>query len=63
MRFLKNRAEYGEKKQKMNKIQLGVSIATSAIGIGIFAYIQFLKKKMKRFVLRNEKIKKFFRED
>ncbi len=47
----------------MNKILLGASIATSAIGIGIFAYIKFLKNKVKKYVLRNERIEKYFRED
>ena len=46
----------------MSKVLLGVTIATSAIGLGIFAYIKFLKKKIKRYVLRNEKIEKYFKE-
>lgn len=45
----------------MNEVQLGVAIATSAIGIGILSYIKFLKKKVRRYVLRNEKIEKYFK--
>ena len=47
----------------MSKIALGVTIATSVIGIAIFTYIKFLKRKIKRFVLRNEKINKYFKGD
>jgi len=46
----------------MSKVLLGVTIATSAIGFGIFSYIKFLKKKIRRYVLRNEKIEKYFKE-
>ena len=47
----------------MSKVLLGVIIATSAIGAGILVYIKVLKRKIKRFVLRNEKIRKYFKED
>ena len=47
----------------MNDILLGVIITTSAIGAGILVYIRLLKRKIKRFVLRNEKIRKYFKED
>lgn len=46
----------------MNEVQLGIAITTSAIGIGILSYIRFLKKKMKRYVLRNDKIEKYFKD-
>ena len=46
----------------MNNILLGVALTTSAIGFGVIFYIKILKKKIKKYVLRNEKIKKYFRE-
>ncbi len=46
----------------MNKVLLGISIATSAIGVGVFTYIKLLKKKIRRYVLRNDKIEKYFKE-
>ena len=44
----------------MNEVPL-FTVAASAIGLGIIAYIKFLKKKIKRYVLRNEKIEKYFK--
>lgn len=45
----------------MEKIALGVSITASAIGAAAFGYIKYLKSKMKKYVLRNDKIEKYFR--
>lgn len=47
----------------MNYILLSATVAVSLIGGGIIAYIKFLKKKIKRFVLRNEKIEKYFKDE
>ena len=44
-----------------NKILLDVFIGASAIILGIIVYVKALKKKMRRFVLRNEKIKNYFK--
>jgi len=38
-------------------------MAASAIGIAIITYVKLLKKRMKRFVLRYEKIEKYFKEE
>ena len=46
----------------MNEILLGVAITSSAIVAGIIVYIRFLKKKIKKFVLRNDKIESYFKE-
>ena len=46
----------------MNDILLEIAITSSAIVGGIVFYIRWLKKKMKRFVLRNDEIEKYFKE-
>lgn len=46
----------------MDKALLGVTISLSAIVFGIFAYLKFIKKKIRRFVLRNQKIEKYFQK-
>jgi hypothetical protein len=43
-------------------ITLSITLASSAIGIGIIVYLKFLKRRIRRFVLRNEKIQKYFKE-
>lgn len=45
-----------------NEVLLSVALVASAVGAGIIAYTKLLKKKLKRFVLRNEKIEKYFKE-
>jgi hypothetical protein len=47
----------------MNNVLLGVAVTTSAIGVAVVIYIRLLKRKIKRFVLRNERIKKYFKRD
>jgi hypothetical protein len=46
----------------MNTLTLSITIASSAIGLAIIGYLKFIKKKIRRFVLRNEKIEKYFKE-
>ena len=46
----------------MEKVLLGV-ISASVIGAGVFLYLRKLKTKIKKFVLRSEKIEKYFKED
>lgn len=45
----------------MNNIQLG-AIGASIVGAGVFAYIKVLKRRMRKYILRHEKIEKYFRE-
>jgi hypothetical protein len=47
----------------MNYILLSATLATGAIGAGIYAYLKALKKRIKRYVLRNEKIEKYFKDE
>ncbi len=47
----------------MDYVTLGVLTVASAVGIGLVAYIKMLKKRIKRYVLRYEKIEKYFKED
>lgn len=46
----------------MEKVILGI-ISASVIGAGVLWYLRRLKTKIKRFVLRNEKIEKYFKEE
>lgn len=46
----------------MNKIALSL-ISASVVGAGIAIYLHKLKSKIKKFVLRNENIEKYFREE
>jgi hypothetical protein len=46
-----------------NNYLQGVAVATSIIALGILVYIKLLKKKMKKFILRSEKIEKYFERD
>ena len=41
----------------------GVAIATSIIALVILIYMKLLRKKMKKFTLRSEKIEKYFERD
>lgn len=41
----------------------GVAIATSIIALLILIYIKILRKKMKRFILRSDRIAKYFERD
>ncbi|MBI2670835.1 hypothetical protein HYX18_02570 [Candidatus Woesearchaeota archaeon] len=41
----------------------GVAIATSIIALIILIYIKILRKKMKKFILRSERIAKYFERD
>lgn len=41
----------------------GVSIFTSLIALALILYIRMLKSKMKKYILRNEKIEKYFKRD
>jgi len=47
----------------MNYTLLSVTIAASTIGAAIFTYLKLIKKKIKRFVLRNERIQKYFKDE
>lgn len=38
----------------------GVSVFTSLIALVLIIYIRMLKNKMKKYILRNEKIEKYF---
>lgn len=44
----------------MNTIALGI-ISASIAGAGIVIYLKRLKSKIKRYVLRNEQIEKYFK--
>jgi len=41
----------------------GVAIATSIIALVILIYVRLLRKKMRHFILRSEKIEKYFERD
>ncbi len=41
----------------------GVSVFTSLIAIILIIYIRMLKNKMKKYILRSEKIEKYFERD
>jgi len=41
----------------------GVSVFTSLIAIALIIYIKMLKNKMKRYILRSDKIEKYFERD
>ncbi len=41
----------------------GVAIATSIIALVILIFIKILKKRMRHFILRNERISKYFERD
>jgi capsular polysaccharide biosynthesis protein len=40
--------------------QYVVAISAAIVGLILLVYIIFLKKKMRRFVFRNEKIERYF---
>ena len=42
---------------------LSVSLATIAVGSGVFVYTKLLKKRLRRYVLRYHKIKHYFEEE
>jgi hypothetical protein len=46
----------------MKAIPLGVSVATMAVGVGIVVYIRRIKRKLKRFVLRNDEVTKYYKD-
>ncbi|MCK5025836.1 MAG: hypothetical protein U9R34_04090 [Nanoarchaeota archaeon] len=46
----------------MEIIILGI-ISASVIGAGVLWYLRRLKTRIKRFVLRGEKIEKYFKEE
>ncbi|MBW2984345.1 hypothetical protein KY361_04475 [Candidatus Woesearchaeota archaeon] len=46
----------------MNKILLE-AIGVSIIGTGVLAYIRVLKKRIRKYILRHEKIEKYFKEN
>ena len=41
----------------------GVAIATSVIALFILIYVKLLRKRLRRYVLRNDKIEKYFERD
>ena len=45
----------------MDKIALGI-VSASVVAAGIILYLRKLKSKVKKYVLRNEHIEKYFRE-
>ncbi len=47
----------------MDYVVLGALGGVLAAGVGLFAYVKLLKKRLKRYVLRHEKIEKYFRDD
>ena len=47
----------------MNYILLSTTVVASIVGGSVIAYIKFLKRKIKRFVLRNERIQKYFKDE
>ena len=48
----------------MDKIvALQISVTTLAIGSGVSVYMWFLRKKLRRFVLRYEEISKYFKKE
>lgn len=38
----------------------GISVFTSLIALALIIYIKMLKNKMRKYILRNEKIEKYF---
>ncbi|MFH1682677.1 MAG: hypothetical protein ABIA37_02670 [Candidatus Woesearchaeota archaeon] len=45
----------------MEVVPLAAAIGTAAIAGGVLTYIKLMKKKVKKFVLRNEKIDKYYK--
>jgi Mg2+/Co2+ transporter CorB len=41
----------------------GVAIATSIIALVILIFIRLLKKRMRKYILRSDKISKYFERD
>ncbi len=46
----------------MDYVLLGV-ITASVVGIAIFTFIKFMRKKVKKYTLRYDRIKKYFDEE
>ncbi|NQU79617.1 hypothetical protein HQ545_07645 [Candidatus Woesearchaeota archaeon] len=46
----------------MNLIMLEATIGTIALVGGILAYIKYMKRRVRKFVLRNDKIDKYYRK-
>ena len=44
-------------------IILGVGAILAVFGGGVIAYLKLLKKRLRRYVLRYEKIEKYFEEE
>ena len=42
-------------------VALGVGLGTAGIGIGVAAYLRHMRKRSKKFVLRSNRIKRYFR--
>jgi hypothetical protein len=46
----------------MKIISLGATIGTAVVVGGMLAYIKYMKKKVRKYVLRNNEIKKYYKK-